>query len=996
MSDMDRSDKELFRALREQFELLLHCEPARPVETGPSGGSEAIALAETLNRFIDRFNEAREFILALASGNLEVTPPPRNLLAAPFKQLHAGLKHLSWQTRRIADGDFSQRVHFMGDFSTAFNSMTDALRESKERLRLFIDHAPASLAMFDRQMRYMHASRRWMDEYGLGKRDLRGVSHYEVFPEISAEWKEAHRRGLAGEILTVEADRFQRADGSVQWIRWEIRPWHDAAGDIGGIVIFNEDISERMRVEEMLRHQEMMLREAGEIAHVGGWEFDPQTLKGSWTEETSRIHDLDPGQEIDAAQGLSFFEGESLASIEAAVREAMENGTPYDLELEIVSAKGVRKRVRTICHPVILDGRVVRVRGSIQDITGQRRMEENLRASEKKYRELVQKSNSAIIRWDCNGIITFFNEYAQSFFGYAEKEAVGSSVSIILPQKESSGTDMTGLTRDILAHPDRYINNVNENVCRNGRRVWMAWSNYPIYDSTGQVAEILAVGSDITGLRHAEETLRKSEEHYRSLFNNMLEGFACCRMIFEDGSPVDFVYIMVNEMFGTLTGLNNVVGKRVTEVIPGIREADPELFAIYARVSLTGSPERFEMFVETLQMWFSVSVYSPEKEFFVAVFDVITERKLAEAALKESQIRLQRAEEIAHLGYLRVDLETEQIIWSDEACRIFGVTPESFRAEPDRYEKLIHPDDRECMTGFREELRLKGIASFDFRIIRPDGEMRHVTGFGEITADGEGLPAAMFCTILDTTELRRKERELQEKNAEMERFTYLISHDLKSPLVTVKTFLGFLEKDLLKSDTEKIDRDIFHMRSATDKMGRMLDELLEMLRIGRLINPPEQVTFRELVEEALGMVAGRISECGVEVSISEDHVNLYGDRPRLAEIWQNLVENAVKFMGNQISPRIEIGMESHGTEKVFFVRDNGMGIDPRFKEKVFGLFEKLNPQTEGTGLGLALVKRIVELYRGDIRVESEGAGHGACFRFTLPGALENATGGGRS
>lgn len=141
----------------------------------------------------------------------------------------------------------------------------EALRESEKRLRLFIEQAPAGLAMFDTEMRYLTASRRWRKDYGLNDRDLTGLSHYEVFPEISAEWREAHRRGLAGEVLRVEADRFERADGSVQWIRWEIRPWIEATGNIGGIVIFAEDITDIIKAEEVLRRYELLAGHSRDI-----------------------------------------------------------------------------------------------------------------------------------------------------------------------------------------------------------------------------------------------------------------------------------------------------------------------------------------------------------------------------------------------------------------------------------------------------------------------------------------------------------------------------------------------------------------------------------------------------------------------------------------------------------------------------------------------------------------------------------------------------------
>ena len=167
-----------------------------------------------------------------------------------------------------------------------------------------------------------------------------------------------------------------------------------------------------------------------------------------------------------------------------------------------------------------------------------------------------------------------------------------------------------------------------------GSKIVVRLQAFPHRGPDGHITGFIEVVEDITERKQTEAALQESENLYRSLFENMLNGFAYCQMLFEDNQPQDFIYLKVNSAFEALTGLKDVVGKRVSEVIPGIRESDPELFEIYGRVALTGKPERFENYLEALKMWFSISVYSPGKEYFVAVFDVITERKRAESELK--------------------------------------------------------------------------------------------------------------------------------------------------------------------------------------------------------------------------------------------------------------------------------------------------------------------------------------------------------------------------
>jgi PAS domain S-box-containing protein len=227
--------------------------------------------------------------------------------------------------------------------------------------------------------------------------------------------------------------------------------------------------------------------------------------------------------------------------------------------------------------------------------------------------------------------------------------------------------------------------------------------------------------------------------------------------------------------------------------------------------------------------------------------------------------------------------------------------------------------------------------------------------------------------------------ELETKNAELERFTYTVSHDLKSPLVTITGFLGYLENDVLKGDVDRVKTDISRISNAARKMENLLKDLLELSRVGRLINPPENVPFDDIVREALEHVRGGIEAGHVHVDVRGGLPVVHGDRVRLVEVMQNLLENAVKYTGGCPDPRAEIGTRGVDEHQypILFVRDNGIGIAPEYHERVFGLFNKLNPQIEGTGIGLTLVKRIIEIHGGRIWIESS-SGNGATFLFTLP------------
>ncbi len=228
-------------------------------------------------------------------------------------------------------------------------------------------------------------------------------------------------------------------------------------------------------------------------------------------------------------------------------------------------------------------------------------------------------------------------------------------------------------------------------------------------------------------------------------------------------------------------------------------------------------------------------------------------------------------------------------------------------------------------------------------------------------------------------------QELESKNAELERFNYTVSHDLKSPLFTITGFIGHIEKELRSGKVIRAREDVDRIKGAAHQMTQLLDQILELSRVGRVANPPESVPLANLVREALERTKGSIDASGARVTVQPDLPAVFCDPVRLVEVLQNLIENAVRFSRGASEPSVEIGAHGDDQETICWVRDNGIGIEPRHHEKVFQIFERLDAGSAGTGIGLALVKRIVNVHEGRVWIESDGKGSGTTFFFSLPG-----------
>lgn len=299
----------------------------------------------------------------------------------------------------------------------------------------------------------------------------------------------------------------------------------------------------------------------------------------------------------------------------------------------------------------------------------------------------------------------------------------------------------------------------------------------------------------------------------------------------------------------------------------------------------------------------------------------------------------------------------------------------AFHIKPEYTEESFRTAVKPLMDGELERL------VFETSHRRKDGSTYPVEVYLQLIEMAEG--SVFLAVINDITVRKRADDEIRQKNAELERFTYTVSHDLKSPLITIKSFSGSIKRDLAANKNDRVEADLERICTAADKMASLLDDLLELSRVGRTVNTAGPVAIAELVDEVLTHLAGPLKANRVKVDVQPGLQTVLCDRQRMCEVVQNLVENAVKYMGDQPEPRILFGMREEHDKNIYFVQDNGIGVDAKYHQNIFGLFNKLDVKSDGTGIGLALVKRIIEGHGGEVWVESDGLGKGSRFCFTL-------------
>jgi len=506
--------------------------------------------------------------------------------------------------------------------------------------------------------------------------------------------------------------------------------------------------------------------------------------------------------------------------------------------------------------------------------------------------------------------------------------------------------------------------------------------------------------------------LRESDATYRSLFDNMLNGFAYCRMLFEDGQPRDFIYLDVNTAFEVQTGLKNVVGRKVSEVIPGIRESDPGLLEIYGRVAMAGQPEHFETYLEALRMWFSISVYSPQWEYFVVVFDVITERKEAEAALSESEQRFRSF--VENLNDVLFALTPTGVFSyvSPQWKEAFGY--ELNEAVGQSFALFVHPDDVPGCFAFLQQVMETGAnqSGIEYRVRRKDGAYRWYTANASRLINPDGT-LTLIGIGRDITERKQTEAELQQHRNHLEEQVLARTHELATAKIVAEAantaksaFLANMSHEIRTPMNGIVGMaNILRREGVTPKQAQRLDiidksaqhllaiinDILDISKVeaGKFVLEEVPVALSSLLANVSSILSERAKAKGIRLVIETASLppNLVGDPTRLQQAVLNYATNAIKFTETG-AVTLRTFMQNETADSVlvrFEVTDSGIGITPEAMSRLFSAFEQAdNSMTRkygGTGLGLAITRRLAELMGGEVGADST-PGVGSTFWFT--------------
>jgi PAS domain S-box-containing protein len=586
------------------------------------------------------------------------------------------------------------------------------------------------------------------------------------------------------------------------------------------------------------------------------------------------------------------------------------------------------------------------------------------------YERIIKLANEGIWTLDANNLTDFINERGAAILGYEPEEMLGRPVTdFTFPENKEEIERVPGTNRR--AEVESYEIRARR---KDGSAIWVLSSTSPILGDDGSYQGALAMFTDITDRKRAEEALRESEEKFAKAFHGSAASTFITRL--SDGKIIE-----ANDPGLKSLGYarDEVIGRTTSGLQLWMTDQDRQ--GVVDELKRTGSINNMELLLRKKNGEVWTALYSGQiltingEEVMLSSLLDITDRKRAEEALRESEERFRTLSEASFEGIVVHDdgtvLEVNQSILDQTG----------YAREETIGRSLLEFFPPEAGPLIQEAWRQEVTEPFEAQLLNRSGELRMV----QIQAramDYKGRKARV-ATIIDVTERKRFEEELKRSNAELQQFAYVASHDLKEPLRMVTSYLGLLEK---KSGSA-MDRTSFeylhYAKDGADRMAGMIDDLLIYARVVSRGKSFTAVSMEEVLATVLKDLKVSIEESGA--SITHDSLpTVKVDKSQMVMLLVNLVGNAIKYRGEE-APQIHISAHGKNREWVFSVRDNGIGIDPRHRDRLFQMFQRLHTseEYEGTGIGLAIAKRIVERHGGRIWFESE-EGKGATFFFTIP------------
>ena len=598
--------------------------------------------------------------------------------------------------------------------------------------------------------------------------------------------------------------------------------------------------------------------------------------------------------------------------------------------------------------------------------------------------DALNSSMSGVIITNFDGRITYVNDAFLRMFEYEDNAAVlgenaaalfatatvkkFSDVKTIIDEKEGETQEFAAQRKDGTTFP-----------------VEVSSSN--VTDDRGNIVGKMASFIDITGRKQAEEALRESEQRYRHITHATTDYIYTVRM--EEGHPVETIH---GPACVAVTGYTEEDFKANPNLwIQMVHEDDRKLVEAQAVQILSGAkvePIEHRIFRKDGVMRWIRNQFVPQYDSqgrllsYDGLIRDIHEQKLAEEALRESEKKYSTVVENSLTG-IYIDLDEKVVFANNRFAEIYRYSREELMGmEPWR---LIHPEDRDLTREMRKR-RLKGedaLPEYEARGLTKDGETIWINR-RNVRIEYQGRPAILG-NIVDITEKKRAEEQLRKTNEELKNFVDVVSHDLKNPIVAIQGFSLRLFNKYQDNLGEKGRGYLELINASARRMEVLVLDLLALSSIGRVVSTFEDIPALEILRNVTSGLEERLKEKGVELVLADNLPTIHCDRERIYQVFENLLVNAAKFMGATRDPRIEIGYEDRGDFHQFYVRDNGIGIDPQYHLKIFEMFRRLREIEDdtGTGLGLAIVERVVKNHGGKVWVESE-KGRGATFYFTLP------------